>query len=84
MELHKGTDKIPQRDEMLRSGLLKRHNDSYVLQENKLFSSVSAAASVVLGRRANGWIEWKNQEGNRLKLNFTKANLPKMKTKNSK
>ena len=48
MELHKGTDKIPQRDEMLRSGLLKRHNDSYVLQENKLFSSVSAAASVVL------------------------------------
>ena len=66
MELHKGTDKIPQRDEMLRSGLLKRHNDSYVLQENKLFSSVSAAASVVLGRRANGWIEWKNQEGKTL------------------
>ena len=36
-----------------------------MLQENKLFS-VSGAASIVLGRRANGWLEWKNSEGKTL------------------
>ena len=29
-------------------------------------ASVSSAASIVLGRRANGWLEWKNSEGKTL------------------
>ena len=66
LELHKGTDKLSQRDELISSGLLKKQDNHYVLQENKLFSSVSSAASIVLGRRANGWLEWKNSDGKTL------------------
>lgn len=66
LELHKGTEKIPMRDEMISSGQLKKQGDYYILQENKLFSSVSSAAAIVLGRRANGWLEWKNQDGKTL------------------
>ena len=29
-----------------------------------LFSAPSTAAAVILARRANGWIEWNNKEGN--------------------
>lgn len=60
------TDKLSQRDELISSGLLKKQDNHYVLQENKLFSSVSSAASIVLGRRANGWLEWKNSDGKTL------------------
>lgn len=66
LELHKGTDKIPMRDEMIASGQLKKKGDHYILQENKLFSSVSSAAAIILGRRANGWLEWKNKDGKTL------------------
>ncbi len=31
-----------------------------------IFNSPSAAAGVVLGRNANGWIEWKNEDGKTL------------------
>ena len=51
---------------MIVSGLLKKQGDHYILQENKLFASVSSAAAIVLGRRANGWLEWKNSEGKTL------------------
>ncbi|MCM1324018.1 MAG: DUF4357 domain-containing protein [Acetobacter sp.] len=61
LELHKGTKNLPQRDEMICSGQLKSIDNHYVLQEDKLFSSVSSAASIVLGRMANGWLKWKNQ-----------------------
>ena len=51
---------------MIASGLLKKQGDHYILQENKLSASVSSAAAIVLGRRANGWLEWKNSEGKTL------------------
>lgn len=35
----------------------------YTFQENFIFTSPSGAAAAVLGRRANGWTEWKNKEG---------------------
>ena len=38
-----------------------------IFQEDYLFSSPSSAASVVLGRSANGLIEWKDVEGRVLK-----------------
>jgi hypothetical protein len=66
LELHKGTERIPMRDEMICSGQLKEENGHYILQENKLFSSVSSAASIILARRANGWSEWKNKRGKTL------------------
>ena len=66
LDLHKGTDKLPQREDLISSGLLKEQDGHYVLQENKLFSSVSTASSIVLGRRSNGWLEWKNKDGKTL------------------
>lgn len=35
----------------------------YEVVQNLTFSSVSTAAGFVLGRSANGWTEWKNEEG---------------------
>jgi|SRR5690606_16247500 len=35
----------------------------YTFQENFIFTSPSGAAAAVLGRRANGWTEWKDKEG---------------------
>ena len=66
LQMHKGTKHITQRDELIASGLLKKEKDHYLLQDNKVFSSVSTAAAIVLGRRANGWTEWKNKDGKTL------------------
>lgn len=65
-DLHKGTDHIAKRDELIASGTLKLQNGHYILQDNTIFSSVSSAAALVLGRRANGWSEWKNKSGKTL------------------
>jgi len=35
----------------------------FVFAEDFVFGSPSAAAAAVLGRRANGWTEWKDKEG---------------------
>ncbi|MES2766014.1 MAG: GIY-YIG nuclease family protein [Bacteroidota bacterium] len=35
----------------------------YIFQEDFIFASPSTAAAAVLGRRANGWTEWKNNKG---------------------
>ena len=39
-------------------------NGLYVLKENYTFASPSTASSVVLGRSSNGWIDWKDEQGN--------------------
>lgn len=41
-----------------------------MLQEDYFFSSPSMAASVILGRQANGWIEWKDDKGKTLNERF--------------
>ena len=49
-------------------------NDAVLVKENKVlrfasdhvFSSPSSAAAVVLARRANGWLEWKYEDGRTL------------------
>lgn len=38
----------------------------YVFEKDFVFTSPSQAAGVVLGRSANGWIEWKNKKGKTL------------------
>lgn len=44
----------------------------YILKKSISFSSPSTAASFVLGASANGWIEWKNQEGKTIDEIFRK------------
>jgi len=51
----------------LRIKYANRINKDGKLQEHTLFSSPSAAASFVLGRNANGFVEWKTTDGKTLK-----------------
>lgn len=54
------------RKELFDSGVLEQNEDIYTFTQNHIFSSPSAAAVVVLGRNANGWIEWKYKDGRTL------------------
>lgn len=54
---------IGTRKKLIDDNILINENGVYVFTEDFLFGSPSSAAASVLGRRANGWIEWKNNEG---------------------
>lgn len=50
------------RNKLKENGILKLENNVYIFTEDYLFGSPSSAAASVLGRRANGWTEWKNKD----------------------
>jgi hypothetical protein len=53
---------------LVENGVLKASGDGYVFAQDYVFSSPSTAAGVVLGRSANGRIEWTAKDGRTLKL----------------
>ncbi len=53
--------------EILKQKITGQKENQYILEEDYLFSSPSAAAAVVMGRNANGLKEWKTKEGKSLK-----------------
>lgn len=55
------------REELIHNGVLQADGDHYLFAQDYVFSSPSTAAAVVLGRSANGRIEWKNGAGKALK-----------------
>ena len=58
---------IPQkRKELIEQGILMLEGELYRFTENRVFPSPSAAANVVLARHANGWTEWKYEDGKTL------------------
>jgi len=48
---------------LIEKSILEEKNGVLIFNEDYTFSSPSASAGVVLGRRANGWIEWKDKNG---------------------
>lgn len=54
------------RTKLQQSGVLLEQNGHLRFTQDYLFSSPSGAAAVVMGRTANGWIEWKDAEGQTL------------------
>ena len=52
---------------LLSNGVLKPAGEGYVFTQDYMFNSPSTAAGVVLGRSANGRIEWKSKTGKTLK-----------------
>lgn len=48
-------------------GVLADEGDTYLLGQDYVFSSPSAASDVLLGRSSNGRLEWKDLEGRSLK-----------------
>lgn len=51
------------RQRLLDSGVIEERDGVYVYLQDYLFPSPSAAAQVVLGASANGWVEWKDKDG---------------------
>ncbi|OGT08322.1 MAG: hypothetical protein A2X78_03055 [Gammaproteobacteria bacterium GWE2_37_16] len=51
------------RAEKLQEQALVDKDTYYEVQQKLTFSSLSTAAGFVMGRRANGWAEWKNSDG---------------------
>ncbi|MBQ9515314.1 MAG: DUF4357 domain-containing protein, partial [Ruminococcus sp.] len=52
------------RNKLLESGVL---DENYVFTKDYIFSSPSTAASIVMGRSANGMTEWETDKGVSLK-----------------
>jgi len=65
---------INMRKNLVEKKILKLEKDVYIFKENYTFNSPSAAAAVVLGRRANGWLEWKFADGKNLDKVIRKTN----------
>jgi len=55
------------REELIGNGVLHREGDHFLFAQDYVFSSPSTAAAVVLGRSANGRVEWKDSRGRTLK-----------------
>ena len=51
---------------MLADGKIIKSGDGLILKEDNLFSSSSSAAMIVMGRSANGLVEWKMKDGKTL------------------
>ena len=45
---------------------MKLEDGVYTFSRDHLFSSPSMAAMAVMGRSANGWVEWKTMDGRTL------------------
>lgn len=54
------------RERLLKDGTLINKGSYLEFESDHLFIAPSTAAAVILARRANGWIEWKNKEGKTL------------------
>ncbi len=54
------------RQKLINNGILVQKDNVYEFKSDYIFSSPSTAAVVVLARRANGWTEWKYEDGRTL------------------
>lgn len=62
----KGTWVANLRRSLIENKILVQSGDTYVFAKSHIFNSPSAAAVTVLGRYANGWTEWKLDDGTTL------------------
>ncbi len=63
----------PRRAKLLDAGVLVTAKDGYRFERDWAFSTPSAAAAIVSGGSANGWIEWKNGKGQTLDEVYRRA-----------
>lgn len=61
-----GTSNANFRDKLVDNGIMKTDGDTVVFVKDHEFRSPSMAAIAVLGRTANGWLEWKDKDGKTL------------------
>ena len=58
---------VEMRNSLVQQGVLVVGPDCLTLARDYAFDSPSSAASVILGRNANGRIDWKDKDGRTLK-----------------
>ena len=51
------------RSKLIDDGVMRARGDEVVFERDHLFGSPSAALIALLGRTANGWMEWKGKDG---------------------
>ena len=51
---------------LLESGVMREVGDTVIFEKDHLFRSPSMAALALMGRTANGWLEWKTNDGQTL------------------
>jgi predicted GIY-YIG superfamily endonuclease len=51
---------------LLESGVVQETGDEIIFAKDHLFTKPSPAAVALMGRTANGWLEWKNKDGQTL------------------
>lgn len=56
----------PQRDQLIKQGIVRIEGDEIIFTKDHLFKSPSAASSAVLGMASNGWSDWKDTNGVKL------------------
>lgn len=61
-----GTPSERLRVRLAASGVTREEGDGIVFAKDHLFNSPSSAAIALMGRTANGWLEWKTQGGKTL------------------
>ncbi|HMW07138.1 MAG TPA: GIY-YIG nuclease family protein [Leptospiraceae bacterium] len=54
------------RDKLMNENIIKKTNEKFLLSKDYIFSSPSTAATIVMGRSANGKTEWKLENGKTL------------------
>ena len=61
-----GTSLARWRGQLIASGVFRVEGERVVATKDYVFASPSGAAGALLGRTANGWVEWKNAAGQTL------------------
>jgi hypothetical protein len=53
----------PYRVKLLDSGVMREKGETVIFEQDYLFRSPSMAATALIGKTANGWLEWKTEDG---------------------
>jgi Domain of unknown function (DUF4357) len=61
-----GTSDERFRNKLVSDGVMSERDGAFVFARDHLFSSPSMAALALMGRTANGWVDWKNSQGETL------------------
>lgn len=60
-------DTVPSmRKKLVESGVLVQEDGHLRFTQDYLFNTPSGASAAVLGRKSNGWVDWKNKDGKTL------------------
>lgn len=76
-----GTATEQSRRKLIDQGVMKEEGDTVVFRKDHLFRSPSTAAIALMGRTANGWLEWKLADGRT--LDAVKRQTPNVEDPNS-